>query len=239
MLILKTLLVDETNAEGKRPLVVRGAPDGGYLISREGMGEGPPIHVKVDDLGPWERRFYYWSICGDGFVPASHFEDSRDYDSFMKSRYGCPEGVVFVTARGGNDEFIVVTLVPTRPEVPFVHHEGYGPSIEAIEKVLPGFISSQRAKSNKAKRDLLEQINPMAVMSEMEKQLDLLTSLVISLAEKQPTEEQPDWLPQLKAVVEQQGSTQFKGPSGSLQDILERKQSLREIQRKYFEERGY
>lgn len=238
MIVIKARTYETIEEARTDPVLLVEKEGEGYKLSRLNAGKGDPLVIKAEDIEPWDRKLFYWSAYGDGFIEAANYEDSRDYDAFMKARFGCPEGVTFVAARGGNDELAIVTFVPTYTELPYKLH-GYGPSIEAVELVIPGYLNSQRAKTNKAKRDLLERINPMAVMAEMEKQIDLLSALVISLAEKQPEDEQPEWLPRLKEVVEQQGSTQFKGALGSLEDILERKQSLRNIQRDYFQQRGY
>lgn len=238
MIVLKTSFVE--SAEGyEDPLLVIAAADDGYRVSRLNMGDGPDLVVRATDIEPWGRKVYYWSAYGNGFLAGTDYEESRDYDAFMRARFGCVEGPVFVAARGGADELVIVATAATHTDLPYEHHHGYGPSILAVEQAIPGFMESQRAKQNKAKRDLLERISPIAMLAEQEKQIDLLSLLVLELAEKQPVEERPAWLAEFKAIVEQHSSTQFKGVSGALADVGERKARMRELQRAYFEQRGY
>jgi hypothetical protein len=241
MIVIKAKVLAETPSPEdvfQEPALIVAPDGGGYRLTRLNFGPAASVTITVGDVAPWGREVYYWSVYGDGFIKASNYEDSRDYDAFMRSRFGCSEGPVFVAARGGADELAVVTFVPTFTELPYTVH-GYGPAIGAVELVIPGYLNSQRAKANKAKRDLLEKVNPVAMLSEMEKQIDLLSALVVDLAEKQPEAERPAWLPQFKAVLAQNSAVQFKGPDAALADIAERKQNMRDLQRLYFEERGY
>lgn len=239
MIVLKTNFVESMDSTTSPILVISAGATGGYQISRLNMGEGPPVNINADTVDPWGRKVYYWSAYGDGFIEAKDYEESRDYDAFMRSRFGCVEGPVFVVGRGAGQDFVVVPVVPTYTDLPFENQIGYGPTISAIEQAIPGYSESQRAKQNKAKRDLLEQISPVAMLAEQEKQIDLLSLLVLELAEKQPAQEQPAWLADFKAIVEQHSSTQFKGVSGALADVGERKARMRELQRAYFAQRGY
>lgn len=235
MIVLKANFVPEPS-EFTGPLIVIEAAEDGYKITRINSAAGPALNIKVTDVEPWGRVLYYWSAYGDGFVAASNYENSRDYDAFMRSRFGCPEGPVLVAARGGSGELALVVTAPMHTALPYQAH-GYGPSAYAVDTVIPGYSQSARAKSNKAKRDLLEQISPLDLLAEQEKQVDLLSMLVIDLAEKQPQSERPDWLPGFKAAVAQHSAVQFKGPQGAIADIVERKARMRELQRAYFTER--
>jgi hypothetical protein len=237
MIVLKNSHVAE-DVEFPGPLLVIESAAGGYTVSRLQMGSGPSLTITASDIEPWGRRVYYWSAYGDGFIQGADYEESRDYDSFMRSRFGCVEGPVLVAARGGAGELALVSVVPTRTSLPAIRHEVHGPSIEAVERVIPGYINSARARTNKAKRDLLEKLSPVSIMAEQEKQIDLLSTLVIGLVEQRPESERPEWFGAFKQMIEQQSSAQFKGAAGALTDITERKQRLRDLQRAYFSQRA-
>lgn len=237
MIVLKTQFVDAPESYNAPLLVITKGSDG-YIVAHSKAGTGMPVEVRAKDIEQWGRKVYYWSMYGDGFIEATGYEDSRDYDAFMRSRFGCPDGPAFVAARGGADELVIVAVQPTYTDLEYNHHLQHGPTIEAIEPFIPGYLTSSRAVANKAKRDLLEKISPINLLAEQEKQIDLLSMLVVELAEKQPESERPEWLPAFKAMLEENSSLQFKGPAGALADIADRKSSMREIQRAYFVQRA-
>lgn len=104
---------------------------------------------------------------------------------------------------------------------------------EAVNEVFPGYLES-RTKFRDAKIDLLSAIGSNDSLSSLEKQVDLLSTLVIALVEKQPEYERPDWLSQFKTVIEQGSSLRFKGPLKAIEDIAERKAHIRALQEQYF-----
>jgi len=235
MIILRNLFI-ESATECRDPLIViRKDHQPGFVLSRINAGsDDAELRVMPTDIEPWGRKVYFWSFYGTGFVEGVGYEDSRDYDALMRSRFGCAEGPVLVVARGGGEELVLVVSQPANTDLPFVRYDKFGPSIDAVDTVIPGFAKSARALANKAKRDLLGQINPISILAEQEKQIDLLSLLVIALAEKQPEDERPEWLPQFKAVIEQGSSLQFKGPARAIEDIAERKAHIRALQAQYF-----
>lgn len=235
MIVTKNALV-AAEVNYSQPHLEIESSGGEYVIYKRNASAGPPAAITASDLEPWGRKVYYWSDYGDGFVSPPHYEDSRDADGFLRSRFGVT-GVDFVAARGGNDELVIVTLLPTKTSLPASVHSIPGPVIEAVAAVLPGFDTSQRAISNKAKRDLLLQVNPMDILSEQEKQLDLMSALVIDLAERLPVADRPSWLTAFKAVIDQHSAVQFKGPAGCIADIEERKSNVRSLQQAYFAQR--
>ncbi len=237
MIVLKAQFVPNAD-DYTDPLLVVEKIEDGYRLSRRNKGIGPSLEITASDIDPWGRNLYFWSVYGDGFVKATDYENSRDYDAFMRVRYGCPEGPIIVAARGGSNELAIVSTVPTHTGQPYLTH-GYGPSIDAVELAIPGYKATPRARANKAKRELLEQVNPINMLAEQEKQIDLLSLLVLELAEKQPESEQPGWLPAFREMVEQHASTQFKGAASALNDVAARKAQMREIQRAYFDKRGF
>jgi len=237
MIILRNQFIESVD-ECRHPLIVIRKDQFGFVLSRINAGSDAALRVVPTDIEPWGRKVYFWSFYGTGFVEGVGYEDSRDYDAMMRSRFGCPEGPVLVVARGGGDELALVVTQPAHTDLPFVQYDKFGPSIDAVDTVIPGFASSDRARANKAKRNLLAQVNPISILAEQEKQIDLLSLLVIALAEKQPEDELPEWLPQFKAVIEQGSSLQFKGPAKAIEDIAERKAAIRSLQEQYFKARS-
>ncbi len=236
MLILKTMLVDDVQ-DFENPLTIVEASLGGYMATRRNAGAGEPLALRASDIEPWGMKVYYWSFTGSGFVEAVDFDDSRDTDAFMRARFGCTEGPVLAAARGGSDELAIVLFKPVHTALEWKRQEGYGSSIDAFDQVIPGFASSARTAAVLAKRDLLRQVSPINMLAEQEKHIDLLSFLVVELAEKQPEDERPEWLPAFKAMLDEHSSLQFKGVAGALTDVTNRKASMRELQRSYFAKR--
>lgn len=236
VIIVKSQLVEQPE-QFKEPLVVVEAAADGFQVTRRNAGAGDPLRLRGSDVEPWGMKVYYWSFTGHGFVECIGIEDSRDADAFMRARYGCTEGPILTVARGGADELVVVLLKPVHTNLPWSRHQGFGSSIDAVDQVVPGFATSARTVAALAKRDLLGKVSPINMLSEQEKQIDLLSMLVVELAEKQPESERPDWLPAFKAMLEQHSSVQFKGAAGALADVAVRKAGMRELQRAYFAKR--
>lgn len=235
MIVIKSGTISQ-EAESTTPYLEVTGGGGSYTVTRHNDGQGPSITVSVSDIAPWDRKLYYWSYYGDGFVSPVNYEDSRDEQAFMQSRFGVRD-VSFVAARGGNDELVIVTRSPTKTSLTYSQYSQHGPVIEAIDSAIPGYKTSQRARANKAKRDLLAMVNPMDMLAEQEKQLDLVSMLVVDLAERLPEADRPIWLASFKSMLQQQNSTQYKGSAGCISDILERKTFIRGLQSAYFAER--
>lgn len=237
MILSRTQFIEDTS-EYALPVILVEAQGATYKLSRLNAGNDTvTLSLDASMVEPWGRKLYYWSFYGDGFIEATGYEETRDYDGFVKSRYGCADGPVLIAARGGNDEFVLLVAAPFHTDLEYTQFFGFGPSINAIDSAIPGYAASQRAVANKAKRDLLLDVNPINMLAEQEKQIDLLSLLVIDLAEKQPEGERPVWLPAFKNMLEQYSSTQFKGEDGSLADVVNRKAAMRELQRTYFAKR--
>lgn len=236
MLILKSLFIPYSESHDRALIIIK-KKQTSYVIERINAGRGVGFNIDCRDIDPWGRAVYYWNY-GKGFIRGEGFDDGdRDYDGFMRS-LSCPEGPIIIAARGGNDELVLIVNQPMFTELPFTQYREFGSSDQAIEMVIPGYTQSAKAVARRAKIQLLKQINPVAILAEQEKQIDLLSLLVLTLAERQPEEEQPDWLPQFKAMMAQDSSLQFKGVNLALQDVAREKAKLRALQQQYFKARA-
>ena len=87
---------------------------------------------------------------------------------------------------------------------------------------------------NKAKRPLLAQIKPEDSIAALEKQLDLVTQLVITLSASLPAAQVPNWLAALTTMMSQSSATQFMGDDAAVSDIAATKAVIRKLQTTYF-----
>ncbi len=237
MIILKTK--GSSKKEGTTlPLFVIRETENCFVIERVGTGRDIPAQeIKKESIPEDGRVVYFWSHYGFGLVPALDYDDSRDSGAFYTSKYGCPEGAVLTIARRGATCVLVITSL-CHAESDFVIRQVPGPSIELVDEFIPGFSTAARAKKSRAKMELVRQINPLDSLTAIEKQVDLLTMLVLSLARKQPTAEQPAWLDELETVFSATSSVQEGSLEKAVESMGEYKAHIRALQEEYFHNRS-
>ena len=91
---------------------------------------------------------------------------------------------------------------------------------------------------NKAKRRLLSQIKAEDSLAALEKQVDLLSQLVVAMAQSLPSDQRPTWVDSFQANLSKDTSTQFMGEVASVSDIHDHKTRMRTLQAAYFAQRG-
>ena len=144
-----------------------------------------------------------------------------------------PGYIASIVPNEEGSECVVVLYSPVKFDGEFDISYGHAKTATVVEKYFPGY-AAQRLAWRDAKSALVKRISPLDAIADAEKQIDLLSMLVISLAEKQPEDERPEWLPQFKAAVEQGSSLQFKGADKAIADVAERKAQIRALQGQYF-----
>lgn len=216
------------------PLFVIRETDSYFEISRVGTGADVPMQkVSKDSIPEDGRVVYFWSHYGFGLVPALDYDDARDSAAFYSTKYGCPEGAVMTIARRGSTCVLVATAY-CHAESDFVIRQVPGPSIELVDEFIPGFSATARAKKSRAKMELVRHLNPLDSLAALEKQVDLLTMLVLSLARKQPAAEQPAWLDELETVFNDTSSVQEDALEKAVASMGEYKSHIRALQDVYF-----
>jgi len=93
-------------------------------------------------------------------------------------------------------------------------------------------------RRNAAKLELVAKINPLDSLSALEKQLDLLTALVLTLAAKQPKDEQPEWLESLSQTYAATASVEPLNIDKAIRSMGDYKAHVREVQDQYFKSRS-
>jgi hypothetical protein len=88
---------------------------------------------------------------------------------------------------------------------------------------------------NKAKRTLLAQVKPEDSIAALEKQLDLLSTLLFKVINGEPV---PVWAAMLKTAVEANSSTVQSGQAGAIEDLARHKAGIRALQATYFQNRN-
>jgi hypothetical protein len=193
-------------------------------------GSGEQLLVKPEDFPAESRTPVFWSRSGRGFILRPDATRWRDLQNYLAYFDGCRDGAIGTICKIDGELYLLFT-VPMLV-TGFVPQQGDGneSSIETLNKIVPGYTQRQVVKEERAKADLMREINPVDILSDLEKQVDLLTALVVALADVAPAGSLPSWFDAFKAVHVANTSTQFKGAEGALLDIAATKSKIRGLQ---------
>ena len=169
---------------------------------------------------------------------------ARDAASSVAERKGVTDltRYLFLVAFDGEDIFFITRHQIVAPPEGASHT----PIVrDGLEFMRPRqWVAAQRSAllslsvKNKAKRRLLSQIKAEDSLAALEKQVDLLSQLVIAMAQSLPSDQRPTWLDSFQANLSQDTSTQFMGEVASVSDIHDHKTRMRTLQAAYFAQRG-
>ena len=169
---------------------------------------------------------------------------ARDAASSVAERKGVTDltRYLFLVAFDGEDIFFITRHQIVAPpdgasHTPIVR--------DGLEFMRPRqWVAAQRSAllslsvKNKAKRRLLSQVKAEDSLAALEKQVDLLSQLVVAMAQSLPSDQRPTWLDSFQANLSQDTSTQFMGEVASVSDIHDHKTRMRTLQAAYFAQRG-
>jgi len=169
---------------------------------------------------------------------------ARDAASSVAERKGVTDltRYVFIVAFDGDDIFFITRHQIVAPPEGASHT----PIVrDGLEFMRPRqWVAAQRSEllslivKNKAKRRLLSQIKAEDSLAALEKQVDLLSQLVIAMAQSLPSDQRPTWLDSFQVNLSQDTSTQFMGEVVSVADIHAHKTRMRTLQSAYFAQRS-
>jgi hypothetical protein len=169
---------------------------------------------------------------------------ARDAASSVAERKGVTDltRYLFIVAFDGEDIFFITRHQIVAPPEGASHT----PIVrDGLEFMRPRqWVAAQRSAllslsvKNKAKRRLLSQIKAEDSLAALEKQIDLLSQLVISMAQSLPSDQRPTWLNSFQVNLSQDTSIQFMGEVVSVADIHAHKTRMRTLQSAYFAQRS-
>ena len=169
---------------------------------------------------------------------------ARDAASSVAERKGVTDltRYLFLVAFDGEDIFFITRHQIVAPPEGASHT----PIVrDGLEFTRPRqWVAAQRSAllslsvKNKAKRRLLSQVKAEDSLAALEKQVDLLSQLVIAMAQSLPSDQRPTWLNSFQVNLSQDTSPQFMGEVASVSDIHDHKTRMRTLQAAYFAQRG-
>jgi len=91
---------------------------------------------------------------------------------------------------------------------------------------------------NKAKRQLMSQLKPLDSLSALEKQVDLLSEIIVKIASGMEPGQQPEWLAEFSAGLESFSANKLIGGQAATAEVIAYKQGLRNLQATYLLQRS-
>lgn len=221
-----------------RAIAVEKTTDGRVMLQvRNGDYTSPAFYIDPKiHFQQWRQAVIYWSDFGE-FVHSDDSIESRDTDAFMRSHYAARGSRIAIGWGETKDDLAVVLFEPTLFDGEAVIPDRHARVPDLIDEVIPGFAQHCLVYIN-ARRELLRTIRPLDSVGDLEKQVDMLSSLVFALMEYAPAEAVPPWFGKFREAVEDNSSTAFKTAVENISEISDSKNSIRSTQEQYFATKG-
>ena len=187
--------------------------------------------VKLDDLNDNQSITIKFSNTYREFVQYPNEFNSRDTRTFYENYYQIASDFSIIVAKHSED---IVILVYGNIGENLTGSEiitEYGMWLDIMQKHLPLYAESYRKKKD-AKVNLMRQVSPLDSISYLEKQVDILSMLVLMLIENK----EPDWLPLFQTVLSETTSVSETNIDAMIEKLYTEKIRIRELQTKYFNE---
>ena len=144
--------------------------------------------------------------------------------------------IASVVPNSSGSEAVVILFAGARYDGPYDLCQGDVLTADIVNTYFPGY-ADLRLKWRKAKTALVYGVSPLDSLAALERQVDLLTMLVLTLAQQQPSDEQPPWLPQLSEVFGQTSSVSEESVISAIAAMKDYKSHIRSLQKEYFKKR--
>lgn len=187
--------------------------------------------IDISELVDAESVTIKYSNSYKKFVQYPNTYNSRDTRAFYENYYQIATDFSIIIAKHGDDIVILVYGVIGENSTEYEIISSSGNWLDILQKHLPAYAEAYRKKKD-AKVELMRQVSPLDSISYLEKQVDLLSALVLSLAKK----EEPDWLSNFNAMHDATTSVDLSVAVEHISKLQIEKQRIREIQMQYFNE---
>ena len=165
-----------------------------------------------------------------GIVSQREYVDSRDGLTIL-AQHGLTDGLGwFYFGDSAKDACLCITKA-LMAQCPFDVVQPGKPR-DVLPGIFPG--SDKLGTRNLAKIELLRKINPLDSLASLEKQVDLLSALVIQLAGLVPGHEAIGLVEQVQHIIDDASANAGKTDEQTVASVMSFKTSLRQAQADYF-----
>lgn len=187
--------------------------------------------VKLDDLNDNESVTIKFSNTYREFVQYPNTFNSRDTRTFYENYYQIATDITIIIAKHSEDIVILVygNICENLTDSEIIPESGQW--LDILQKHLPLYAESYRKKKD-AKVNLMRQVSPLDSISYLEKQVDILTALVLELVKNRA----PDWLEKFALLHESTTSVSLTSIDQHISKLQSEKQRIRKLQSEYFAE---
>lgn len=187
------------------------------------------ISIDLETLKDDESITIKYSRTYQQFIQYPNIFNSRDTKTFYENYYDLDKELSIIIAKCG-DEYVI--LVYGRIEENLTQLEivnEMGSWIAIMQKHLPEYAESY-IKKKTAKVELMKSVSPLDSISYLEKQVDILSSLVMLLIQ----DKEPEWLPTFQTVLSETTSVTEQNVAHMIEKLYSEKMRVRDLQVAYF-----
>lgn len=219
--------------------------DAEYRVSRESdriaiehTATGKVICISLAELAAFKGgAIVHWSpVYGFLTSDADHLVNDKDLNSYLSYARNVDRNVAAIVLNEQGTEAAAVFYGVIDCDGEVILSEKNCATAAAIEQVFPGVYAS-RMRFRNAKVELLRKVGSHDSLSALEKQVDLLTALVVQLAQHVPAESRPALASKLEQLLIGTGANQGKADDAVIETVAQFKGLMRSFQAEYFAQR--
>lgn len=209
---------------------------GAITIAR--AGSNVSVSITVADLAQYRGgAVLHWSsVYGFLVSDADSLVNDKELAAYLGYARNVDKNVAALVLNESGTEAAAVFYAPIQYDGQTVLSDKTCSTAEAVESVFPGSLE-QRMRFRNAKIDLLRKIGSHDSLSALEKQVDLLTALVVQLAQLVPEDSRPSLCAKLNQLIGSVGANQGKPDDEVIEKIVQFKGVMRTCQAEYFAQR--
>ena len=223
------LITFGTSVDEKKAVRVELTADG-YTVSFAGASINIGLHLfKQGELQflMYGKQYENETI---GIVSQREYVDSRDGLTIL-AQHGLTDGLGWFYFGESSGEACLCITKALMAQCPFDIVEPGKPR-DVLPNIFPG--SDKLGTRNLAKIELLRKINPLDSLASLEKQVDLLSVLIIQLAGLVPGHEAIGLVEQVQCIIDEASANAGKTDEQTVASVMFFKTSLRRAQADYF-----
>jgi hypothetical protein len=218
-----------SRSEQAEACLVKGLPDG--LEVQLGAAS---MLISAEHFKPREMQFLCASNRRLGLIRQSVYVDARDWPAVMR-QMDFDKVIAGLYFGDTADEAALVVSEPCNTEVVGTLEVAPAPYGVVAASIYPSAVAVRQR--NAAKMELVRAINPLDSLAALEKQVDVLSTLVLELAALIPAAKTMPLMQKVRAMLEGSGSNAGKTDDQVLASISDYKKTLRQAQIAYFAKR--